>query len=100
MRESQRHTGPAFLLECFMLYINKIRQHIINFFPSLPSEFMLYINCSIQKYIVERPSLPSEFMLYINLKWHYRLLQNFNPATNDKGVILVHLYFRHFCQGP
>ena len=47
------------------------------------------------------PSLPCEILLYINLnQWHYRLLQNFNPATNNKDVISFHLYFRHYCQGP
>jgi len=34
-------------------------------------------------------------VLYRNIKqWHYRLLRNFNLATNDKDVIPIHLYFR------
>ena len=63
MRENQRHTVPAFLLECFVL------QHLI-----LKSE---------------------EWIAFTTIqKWHYRLLRNFNLITNDKGVILIRLYFR------
>lgn len=63
--------------------------------PSLPSEILLYINVRWALFPVLFPSLPYEFMLYINLnQWHYRLLRNFNLATNDKDVIPIHLYFR------
>ena len=63
--------------------------------PSLPSEILLYINRKAEYHLSSYPSLPSEILLYINLnQWHYRLLRNFNLATNDKDVIPIHLYFR------
>lgn len=47
------------------------------------------------KDVLDNPSQPCENLLYINLnQWHYRLLRNFNLATNDKDVIPIHLYFR------
>ena len=75
--------------------------------PSLPCEVTLM--CNMWHWIQPsvHPSLPCESMLMYNIisdhlhyAWHYRLLKNFNRFTNDNGVILVRLYFRHFCQGP
>ena len=63
--------------------------------PSQPCENLLYINDQSHQYIDLYPSQPCENLLYINLnQWHYRLLRNFNLATNDKDVIPIHLYFR------
>ena len=93
-----RHTVPAFFLKCVVLQLTMKYSRTIP--PSLPCEYMLYCNIDRDYFLYHRPSLPCEYMLYCNLKWHYRLLRNFNLVTNDKGVILVHLYFRHFCQGP
>ena len=76
MRESQRHTVPAFFLKCVVLQLT------MKYSRTIP------------------PSLPCENMLYCNLKWHYRLLQNFNLSTNEVSMIPIHLYFRHYCQGP
>jgi len=63
--------------------------------PSQPCENLLYINLEQQYRLANKPSQPCENLLYINLnQWHYRLLRNFNLATNDKNVIPIHLYFR------
>ncbi len=48
------------------------------------------IQCLKFEFLIPCPSLPSGLGLYCNLKWHYILLKNFNLATNDKGVILIH----------
>ena len=63
--------------------------------PSQPCENLLYINARMRYIRQNFPSQPCENLLYINLnQWHYRLLRNFNLATNDKNVIPIHLYFR------
>lgn len=46
------------------------------------------------------PNLHYHVKLYCNFKWHYRLLKNFNHSTNEESMILLHLYFWHYCQGP
>ena len=69
--------------------------------PSLPYEIVLYINTILDWMRRDGPSLPSKNVLNSNLKQrHYRLLQNFNLFTNEVSMILIHLYFRHYCQGP
>ena len=69
--------------------------------PSLPCGITLMYNLPSGSEHPVHPSLPCEITLMCNLKqWHYRLLKNFNRFTNDNGVILVRLYFRHYCQGP
>ena len=79
----------------------KMLDFCANFGPSLPCENVLYYNRAKAYKMVAAPSLPCENVLYCDFKqWHYRLLNNFNLATNGKGVVLVHLYFRHSCQGP
>ena len=72
-----------------------------DFTASLPCEILLYINMIYKKNLKMPPSLPCEILLYISLnQWHYRLLQNFNLFTNEESMIPIHLYFRHYCQGP
>ena len=84
-----------------LLYINTDVKELLKNTPSLPYEILLYINRPIRTEFAPPPSLPYEILLYINLnQWHYRLLQNFNHSTNEESVILIHLYFRHYCQGP
>ena len=78
-----------------LLYINGLRNKILYVVPSQPCENLLYINSTASYDIGRYPSQPCENLLYINLnQWHYRLLRNFNLATNDKNVIPIHLYFR------
>ena len=83
-----------------VLYYNLLLTQIVAFPPSLPSENVLYYNFLLKELPNVLPSLPSENVLYYNLKWHYRLLRDFNLATNDEGMISIHLYFRYFYQGP
>ena len=78
-----------------LLYINFHLLEEDPFEPSQPCENLLYINRLNMKHTPHDPSQPCENLLYINLnQWHYRLLRNFNLATNDKDVIPIHLYFR------
>ena len=58
------------------------------------------IQCLKFEFLIPCPSLPSGLGLYCNLKWRYRLLIDFNLFTNEESMILIHLYFRHYCQGP
>ena len=83
-----------------VLYYNLMCALTYIVYPSLPSENVLYYNRILSSSFISAPSLPSENVLYYNLKWHYRLLKDFNLSTNEESVILIHLYFRHFCQGP
>ncbi len=83
-----------------VLYYNEYIRMLKELNPSLPSENVLYYNSILFAGVYVAPSLPSENVLYYNLKWHYRLLRDFNLATNDEGMISIHLYFRYFYQGP
>ena len=83
-----------------LLYCNKIFFIKKSIYPSLPSENVLYCNYSLDLPKPAVPSLPSENVLYCNLKWHYRLLKNFNLSTNEESMTLIHLYFRYCYQGP
>ena len=93
------HDTPSLPYEN-VLYCNI--SHIIkeNIQPSLSYENMLYCNIIMYFGYREEPSLPCEYMLHCNLKWHYRLLINFNLFTNEESMILIHLYFRYCYQGP
>ena len=69
--------------------------------PSQPSENVLKYNENFSILSINDPSQPSENVLKYNLtQWHYKLLIDFNPATNGTGIIQIHLYFRYRYQGP
>ena len=73
-----RHTVPAFFLKCAVLQ------------PSFENRDNIEIFTTMWKHADLQPQTNG-----ITDYW-----KNFNLATNDKGVILIHLYFRHYCQGP
>ena len=98
-REKEMLQHPSLPCEN-MLYCNIDAEGLATVTPSLPCENMLYCNQFMLIHKWYLPSLPCENMLYCNLKWHYRLLINFNLSTNEVSMIPIHLYFRHYCLGP